>query len=217
MLKITLNEKERLQTVLVPESRTIRQVLVDHHVDYSSGSIYLNALPITPEGLDVQFCQMSDEATHYVISIEPAEASDGTANPAGLFQTAHGPRAYLFSSVCIIVSALTAQEIIDLKHSRPELLMITDEEQEPVFALDIEEGYGSIKQYGAVYSDHVTCEGKATITILLNSKEKDLAGLLQQRLSEPLQKLVRLEKRILAETRGIPAEADQTDYRIYRI
>ena len=52
MLKITLNEKNQIRNVLVPESRTIRQVLVDNHVDYSSSIIYLNALPILPKGLD---------------------------------------------------------------------------------------------------------------------------------------------------------------------
>lgn len=77
--------------------------------------------------------------------------------------------------------------------------------------------YGSIKEYGAVYSDHVTCEGKATITILLNAKEKDLVGLLQERLSEPLQKLVQLEKKILSEIHGIPFTSDQSDYQIYQI
>ncbi len=217
MLKITLNEKNQIRNVLVPESRTIRQVLVDNHVDYSSSIIYLNALPILPKGLDTKFSHMSDEATHYVISIEPIDSSDNVEDPTGLFQTAHGPKAYLFSSVCIIVSSFTPQEKSDLKHSKPELLQIEDEAHDPVFALDVEDGYGSIKEYGAVYSDHVTCEGKATITILLNAKEKDLVGLLQERLSEPLQKLVQLEKKILSETHGIPITSDQTDYQIYQI
>ena len=219
MLKITLIERNRAHNILVPESKTIRQVLIENHIDYSNGDVYLNALPIQGNGLDVRFSHIADEVTHYIISVNSGINDRGKSGAAdtknvqgSLFRTSHAPKIYLISNVCIIVSALTSQEIMDIKHSRPDLLRITDENNDPVFAMDIESGYGSLKEYGAVYSDRVTSEGKATITILLDSLEQDLSDVITNRLGLPFHKLIQLEKRILAETQGIPIDNEDTDY-----
>ncbi len=217
MLKISLKEKDQIRNVLVPESKTIRQVLIENHVDYGDSNVYVNALPIQPNGLDTRFSHISDEATHFVISVAAANPDNQNASLSeqkeeSLFQTAHAPKVYLISSVCIIVSALTAQEISDIKHTHPELLQIHDENQEPLFAIDIEPGYGSLKEYGAVYSDRVTCEGKATITILLSATERDLSDVISNKLGIPFHKLIQLEKQILKELHGIPIDNDAADY-----
>lgn len=217
MLKIALKEKDQVRSVLVPESKTIRQVLIENHVDYCDRTVYVNALPIQPSGFDIPFSHISDEASRYIISLSPYAPADQNTSRSekaerNLFHTAHAPKVYLISSVCIIVSALTAQEIQDLKRYRPEVLQIRDENRESLFAIDIESGYGSLKNFGAVYSDRVTCEGKATITILLNSAEHDLADIVCNRLGVSFHKLVQLEKRILKELHGIPIDKDEADY-----
>ena len=224
MLKITLKENNFIRNVLVPESKTIRQVLVENHIDYSDKDVFINALPVQPHGLDTKFSHISDEATHYVITAMSSDSDDKGESSVmkmdienSLFQTAHAPKVFLISSVCIIVSALTAQEIRKLKHARPDLLEMKDNNQEPYFAMDIESGYGSLKEYGAVYSDRVTCEGKATITILLSAAEQDLSDVIINKLGISFHKLVQLEKRILAEEHGIPLDDAALDYCLTQI
>lgn len=212
MLKITLHEKDQFHNTLVPESRTIRQVLVENHIDYSSARVYVNALPIYPSGLDTRFSDMSDETNHYIISLMPADYKDPFELSEELFQTAQFPKAFLFGNACIIVSSLSVDEINDLKHRKPELLQLNDESGDAIFAMDIEDGFGSLKEYGAVYSSRSTSEGKATITILFNPTEKDLVNLVQKRLSIPLQRLLDLEKKILYVTHGIPESSQPTEY-----
>ncbi|MBR1710999.1 MAG: hypothetical protein IJ719_19575 [Clostridia bacterium] len=212
MLKITLHEKDQFKNILVPESRTIRQVLVDNHIDYSAARIYVNALPIYSSGLDTKFSDMSDDTNHYIISIEPADYKDPFEFTEELFQTAQCPKAFLFGNACIIVSSLSVDEINNIKHRKPELLQLVDENGEAVFAMDIEDGFGSLKEYGAVYSNRSTSEGKATITIIFDPSEKDLVNLMQTRLSIPLQRLLDLEKKILAETRGISESEQPSTY-----
>ena len=202
MLKITLETDGIIREVLVPESRTIRQVLTEKHISYRAGSVYINGLPIYMEGLDTPFSHMSEEQTHYVIREKEASG----AEEAG-FHTCRGPKSFVFGSACIIVSSLSAEEIRRMKAVSPELLQLRDENGEPYFAMDIEEGYGSIKEYGAVYGNQVTGEGKATITILLNPAEPNLANLIRVRLREALRKLVRLEGQILA-AMGVTAGTD---------
>ena len=219
MIKLTLKEKDRICNNLVPETKTIRQVLIENHMDYSAGNVYVNALPVQPSGLDTPFSHISDEATHYVISVSSPEHGSEEMPAIGkvhiedtLFQTSRAPKVYLISSVCVIVSSLTAQEISNMKHSKPDLLQSKDENNEPFFAIDVESGYGSLKEYGAVYSDHVTCEGKATITILLDATERDLSDVISNKLGMPFYKLVQLEKQILAETHGIPIDNEAEDF-----
>ena len=215
MLKISLKEENQIRNILVPENKTIRQVLIENHVDYSDCDVYVNALPVQPGGLDVRFSHISDEATHFVITVSPADPASlwmsGTEEES-LFQTARVPKVYLISSACIIVSALTAREIMEIRQSHPEWLQMKDENQEPFFAMDIESGYGSLKEYGAVYSDRVTCEGKATITILLSAAEQNPASVIRNRLGLPFHKLAQLEKRILNELHGIPIGENAADY-----
>jgi len=199
MIKVTLYINGVIRNVIVPEGKTIRQVLEENGIAYEGAVVYVNALPIRTQGLDTKFSGISDELTHYIIEVKPDQLAEEQA-----FQTSDAPKAFLAGSMCVIISSLSADEIKHTKDTNPELLQLLDKAGEPCFALDIEDGYGSIKEYGAVYGSQVTREGKVTITLLLNPAEQDLRGLVQTRLGAALGQLARLERRLLTGERALP-------------
>ena len=203
MQKITLLTDHSVNNVLVPENRTIRQVLIDNHIDYEGGTVYVNALPIQMDGLDAKFSYFSDDPNHHYIEVkkEKKKARNISVN------TPNGPKIYIIGTVCIIVSALTLQEIMDTKANSPEFMQLLNEKGEAYFAMDTEDGDGSINEYGAVYGNSTTKEGKATITLLLNSAKDDRISLVGKQLYHPLKLLVKLENQILKQYMSSEAES----------
>lgn len=66
----------------------------------------------------------------------------------------------------VITSALTVKQIETAAKYRPQALLLLDEDKNPVFAVGIGGGTGSITKHGAVFSRTADAEGRATITLI---------------------------------------------------
>ena len=101
---------------------------------------------------------------------------------------------------CVIFSALAPDEIRHLQLLHPEALKLVDEgTKETLFRIEMtEEGQpGDIEDHFARFSSTTDAKGKATITIVLDPTADDKPGLVRDKLSKAIQKLIRTENQAL--------------------
>ena len=192
------------KTVLASQSKTVRQVLAESHVDYVDKVVLINGFPIYHSGLDNEL-EMLPDRVHIHVAKEPAEWMPRSVSGAQGFL---GTKAFILGCCCVIISALTVDELREAKLLNPERLRIPDPQGNPVFGIDLEAGPGSITGEGAVYGSQVTSEGKPTITMLMDAGTKEPCRYVLKKIRKPLRKLAQLEQEILRArgVEGIPEE-----------
>ncbi len=106
-------------------------------------------------------------------------------------------RATILGCACVVVSKLTPDQIEDFRKYMPEKLQLTDEASgEVIFAIDIDEGPGSLLPDKATYSRTKTSDGLATITIILDPECENKLDLIRERIGQALFFLDKLENRV---------------------
>lgn len=63
MLKVVVGNNAVREQVLVEENTTLREVLDDNEIDYSSGVMHLDGAPIQPGDLNKTFAEMGYAGT----------------------------------------------------------------------------------------------------------------------------------------------------------
>lgn len=192
------------KTVLASQSKTVRQVLAESHVDYVDKVVLINGFPIYHSSLDNEL-EMLPDRMHIHVAKDPAKWTHrGVSDAMGFI----GTKAFVLGCTCVIVSALTADELRETKLLNPERLRIPDPQGNPVFGIDLEAGPGSITGEGAVYGSQVTSEGKPTITMLIDANTTDPRRQVLKEIRKPLRELALLEREILRArgVEGIPEE-----------
>lgn len=81
----------------------------------------------------------------------------------------------------VITSAMSLEDLKTIKKYRPGALVLKDEEGEPVFAIGVSNGAGSIGKFGAEFgSESHGEEPKACITMITNG----ISGDVEEKVSE---------------------------------
>ena len=107
----------------------------------------------------------------------------------------------------VIASTLKLEDIKLLEKYRPEALVLTDEEKEPVFKIGTTYGVGTIGTYGASFSDESNDDQKlATITLLYEGETDNLKESIVDSIGGALLKLNKLERMLPAVLEEISAE-----------
>ena len=181
MIKVTLVTNNPRKTVMVSETKTIREILEENEISLMNAAVSVNGFTLgSPAELDKTLLEheVTDNAT---ISV--------------LVNKNNAAQAIVVGSACVVKSSLTPDEIKQLKKFHPESLTMTDEDGEPVFAIDIdEETPGSINKYGATFGNATGEDGKATITIVLDPSTENAADLVYEKLGHALALLGELEE-----------------------
>lgn len=178
MIKVTLITNNPRKTIIVPENKTVRQILEENDINYAMATTAVDGATLAVGEMDETLSDMglTEKA---VISV--------------LANKNNAAKAQIIGSAAVITSDLTPDQIKTVKKYHPEALTLYDEEEEPIFAVDVEEdSTGSINACGAVFGSAVNADGKATITCVIDpalSKED-----LLDKLGRPILKLTELEK-----------------------
>lgn len=110
-------------------------------------------------------------------------------------------RVTILGCACVIISALTVEEIDSFRKYLPEALNLTDETGEKVvYSLEIDNGPGCMMPEKAVFSRVKAQDGLATITILLDPEAEDKGTLVRNQLGASLLLLNALEEQLLSRT-----------------
>lgn len=182
MVKITLITNNPREVDIVPETMTVREFLENHNVNYGVGSTSIDGVAIGTEGLDSTFMQhhVSERA---IVSCLPNKDN--------------GAQAIVMGSSCVIKSSLTPEQIKRIKKFHPDALMMYDENNEPVFKMDIDdERPGSINNYGVCFGSAMSSDGKATVTVVLDPQAENPSELVYEKLGRALLYLRDMESQL---------------------
>lgn len=192
MIKVTLVSNNPRISDIVAETMTVRQVLEKHNVGYTNATVSVDGFSLSLGDLDKSLAQLGLTEKTTI---------------AALANKDNACQAVIVGSSCVIKSTLTPEEIKQLKKLHPEALLMSDENGEPVFAIDIDdENPGSINSFGACFGNATSADGKATITILLDPTSENTTDLVYEKLGAALANLDDMETQ-LAE--AIPTLAEE--------
>lgn len=180
MIRVTLVSNNPRKTAIVPETKTIRQILAENDISLTNASVSIDGFTLgSPAELDKQL-------------LEHTQADSATI--AVLVNKDNAAKAVVMASSCVIESALTPDEIKSVKKYHPEMLIMEDENGEPMFAIDIDETMpGSLNDYGACFGHPVSSDGKATITVIIDPEAEDPAAVVEEQFGHALLLLDEME------------------------
>ena len=75
MIKVTVGTNTRRTSVIVEPNRTLRSVLEDQDIDYSTGTLHLDGSTATPGHLDKTFAELGITEKCFLISVVKADGA----------------------------------------------------------------------------------------------------------------------------------------------
>lgn len=75
MIKVTVGTNTRRTSVIVEPVRTLRSVLEDQDIDYSTGTLHLDGSTVTPGQLDKTFAELGITEKCFLISVVKADGA----------------------------------------------------------------------------------------------------------------------------------------------
>lgn len=155
MIKIVVGNNLSRQTVIIDENTTLRAALEENGIDYSVGMTSLDGSTLAPGDLDKTFADFGIAEKCYLLNVVKAD------NAAVV---------KIVGGACVIESSATLEEIKMLKKFRPNSLTLFEEKggkKEPVFAVGLGNGAGSICEYGVSFGSVASADGRATVTLMI--------------------------------------------------
>lgn len=204
MIKVTLVSNNPRKTVIVPATRTVRQILADNQISLNNAMVSIDGMTLgSPAELDKPLMEHTQrEETIISVNVNKDNAA----------------QAVVMGSACMIKSTLTPEEIKNIKKLRPELLEMVDENGEPVFTVDIDETTpGSLNKYGACFGNAPSEDGKATITVVLDPSVEDTVKLVEECFGRALLMLEEMEAGIAEELPNLREEERRIHSMITRL
>ena len=109
-------------------------------------------------------------------------------------------------SAIVVTSDLKLEDLNKLTKFRPEALVLRDENHDPVFAIAVTAGNGSLNEFGATFSNEVTDDaGHATLTLIRHGVAENVRLAVADKIGPYLLKLNKLEENL----KGILDEVDR--------
>ena len=73
MIKITVGNNVKRNTVIVPADTTLREVLEDEGIDYSRGTVNLDGSSLAPGDIDKSFDELGVKEKCFLLSVVKAD------------------------------------------------------------------------------------------------------------------------------------------------
>lgn len=100
----------------------------------------------------------------------------------------------IIGSAVVITAETLLDDIKRLKKYKPDALVLSDENKDPVFRISTTHGGGTIDKFGIEFSDTKSdAEGHATCTIFLSANAEDIKEAVADLIGAPLMRLQKLE------------------------
>lgn len=155
MIKAIVGNNLSRQTVIIDENTTLRTALEENGVDYSVGMTSLDGSTLAPGDLDKTFSDFGITEKCYLLNVVKAD---------------NAATVKIVGGACVIESSATLEDLAMLKKFRPNALSLFEEKggkKEPVFAVGLGKGAGSICEYGVSFGSVTSSDGKATVTLMI--------------------------------------------------
>ena len=73
MIKVTVGNNVKRESVIVDENTTLRTVLEDNGIDYTSGTMHLDGSSLKPGGIDKTFAELGISEKCYLLNVVKAD------------------------------------------------------------------------------------------------------------------------------------------------
>ena len=191
MIKCYVGNNVSRTPVMVPENTTLRSVLEDAHIDYSLGMTSLDGSTLQAGDLDKTFADFRIAEQCYLLNT--AKAVNAAAGIKVI-----GNRAF-------VESDFTPEELKEVAKYRPAALTLVDEEtKEPIFAVCMASGDGSINKNGAEYGTK-NAAGHALISIEI-PEGADAKAFIEEKIGVSILLLRKVEAGLAEKLEEIKAE-----------
>lgn len=195
MIKVTVSNNIKRETVIVSDDTTLRSVLESNQIDYTRGMTNLDGTPLQPGALDKTFAEFGITEKCFLSAIVK------TDNAASI--------AVVGESV-VITSAITLENYKAVAKYRPKALQLKGGEdgKEVVFVAGITSNpRGSINKVGVEFgSEAHDGTGRATITFDLPRTEGDIKEAVAEYIGSAILDLNKLEAQLPAVIEEIGVE-----------
>lgn len=73
MIKVTVGNNVKRESVIVDENTTLRTVLEDNGIDYTSGTMHLDGSSLKPGEIDKTFAELGISEKCYLLNVVKAD------------------------------------------------------------------------------------------------------------------------------------------------
>lgn len=180
MVKITLITNAGRKTVIASEDKTLRKIYEENEVNYDSCTNTIDSVPLRIGDLDKTLRELGVGETCRMSSIVKMD------NAAKIILT---------GDACIIKSGVKLDDWKKVLKFEPEFGLY-NEDDEPIFLVDVDENMGSLNSNGAVFSVRPDHEGYAVITTVIDPAVEDKVQAVTDKLGTALLRLNELEAKV---------------------
>ena len=195
MIKVTVSNNVKRETVFVSDDRTLRSVLEENQIDYTRGMTNLDGSPLRAGDLDKTFADFNIAEKCFLSAIVKAD------NAASIS---------IVGESVVITSAMTLDNYKTVAKYRPKALQLKGGEdgKEVVFVVGVTSNpRGSINKVGAEFGGVAhDGSGKATITFDLPCGDDDVKERVAEKIGVAIIYLNKLEEVLPDVIREIAAE-----------
>lgn len=182
MIKIVVGNNLSRQTVIIDETTTLRTALEENGIDYSVGMTSLDGSTLAPGDLDKTFADFGITEKCYLLNVVKAD---------------NAATVKIVGGACVIESSATLEDLKMLKKFRPNVLSLFEakgDKKEPIFAVGLTNGAGSICEYGVSFGTVASADGKATVTLMIPEGTTDPKKWAEDRIGVSILHLNKIEE-----------------------
>lgn len=194
MIKVTIGNNVKRESVIIDENTTLRSALEANGVDYTRGVMHLDGSSLNPGDLDKTFASFGITEKCFLLNVVKAD---------------NAARVTVAGDAVVVTSSMKLEDIKTIAKYRPKALTLMGGEdgKEPVFAVGITNGTGNINSVGASFGRETNDEEKlASITLMLGGYTGDVSEYVADALGAALISLNKLEAQLPAVLEEIAAE-----------
>lgn len=196
MIKVTVVTNSGRETVFESETTTIRKILESNGANYNVAVTSLGGRTLTTADLDKT-----------IGSLMPPETSE--VYLTCLVKADNAVNVSVAGSAIVVTSELKREDLVTMQEYRPKALTRFEgegAEKQPVFAISVDEGTGSVNKISATFGKRTTEDGKATITLALPADVGDVKKYIEKKLGSALLQISYFENELKAAMEDIVAE-----------
>lgn len=196
MIKVFVGNNIDRTAVIVDETRTLRSVLEENHVDYAMHNPSLDGSTLRPGDLDKSFADLGVTTSCYLLTVVKADNS-ACIKVAG--------------SACVIESEFGLEQIRTLEKYRPNALRLFEGEgskKEAIFVVGTGRSTGSVSEYGVSFGTQESAAGKATVTFMIPEGTEDVRKFVEEAVGTAILNLNKVEGQFADALEEIGAELE---------
>ena len=200
MIKVVVITAAGRKTDIFEETKTPKDILDYFDIDYSAATNSLDGVKLDVAGMNKSLRELGVAKECRLSSIVKID------NAAKVVVT---------GAAAVLTSDVKLEDWKRIQKYESEALTLVDADtDEVVFRVAVDDGPGSVNEYGVMFGNVVNNEGKATATVLLDPSVEDKAELVREQIGSALLELNELEKEIPGILQDIEAKEKEINEHI---